>query len=327
MPLRSIAVLALLLSSLPLTAADDKTAPGPELSAWLSALSEAARTTNYQGVVIYRDGDMMETMRIVHRFQDGEERERLVSLSGEPREILRRGDRVTSILSAARRVLEDRQDGKGLFPSMSQDTVMSLSRHYEFRELGTARIAGRMCRGIHILPQDGLRYGYEVCADDEHKVPLRVTLMDRRGQVLEQLRFAEVAFPAVIADTALESDTDTTGYERVVQAPRPAVASPHGAWVLQQLPPGFRVTARDWRALPGTSGLVEHLLLSDGLSMVSVFSDDRALKRQALGLSRMGGVNAYGRRVGRFHVTVIGEVPPETVKQIGDAVHSAAPAP
>lgn len=321
MRLRFAALLALSLSS----AAFAETPPA-EPSSWLAAISDAARTSNYQGVVVYRDGEMLETMKIAHRFQGGEERERLVSMTGEAREILRRNERVTCILPAARKIMVDHQANKGIFPVMSQDMVMGLSQHYNFRDLGTARVAGRVCRGMHITPQDGYRYGYEVCADEERKVPLRVSLMDRRGRVLEQLMFTEITFPAGIADAALESQLDTRGFQQVTHE----VAKPdEGAtrWVLQKMPPGFRLKMRDLRTLPGTQGTVEHLLLSDGLSMVSVFSASRAAPERTLkGPARMGGMNAYGRTVGPFHITVVGEVPKETVKLIGDSLLAPADA-
>ncbi|MCK5387168.1 MAG: MucB/RseB C-terminal domain-containing protein, partial [Gammaproteobacteria bacterium] len=42
--------------------------------------------------------------------------------------------------------------------------------------------------------------------------------------------------------------------------------------------------------------------------------------KNLLGGSTMGAVNAYGRAVGKYHVTVVGEVPHATVKMIGDSV-------
>ena len=41
----------------------------------------------------------------------------------------------------------------------------------------------------------------------------------------------------------------------------------------EKLPPGYQVVAREQRPLPNSAdGRIEHLLLSDGLSAVSVFS-------------------------------------------------------
>jgi negative regulator of sigma E activity len=73
--------------------------------------------------------------------------------------------------------------------------------------------------------------------------------------------------------------------------------------------------------MPMKKHLVQHFVLSDGLAMVSVYIEKSLADEQALeGESSMGSVNAYGRRVDGHRVTVMGEVPKATVKQIAEAV-------
>ena len=58
-------------------------------------------------------------------------------------------------------------------------------------------------------------------------------------------------------------------------------------------------------------------MLSDGLSAVSVFAAVDVAPAQAFkGLTQMGAVQAYGRSIGRYHVTVVGETPVATVEAI-----------
>ena len=66
---------------------------------------------------------------------------------------------------------------------------------------------------------------------------------------------------------------------------------------------------------------VEHFMYSDGLSSVSIFVEKQMKNsKNLLGSSTMGAVNAYGRAIGEYHVTVVGEVPHATVKMIGNSV-------
>jgi len=51
---------------------------------------------------------MFETLRLLHRNANGQERERLVSLSGEPREILRQDDHSPCLLPKQRQLDADR---------------------------------------------------------------------------------------------------------------------------------------------------------------------------------------------------------------------------
>lgn len=301
----------------------------------LVKISEAARSASYQGVIIYQAEDMLETMRVTHRFQDGVERERVQSLTGEPREILKQDGRVVCFLPKDRKLTMERPTPKGLFPGVTAERVAQIAERYDFERLGTARIAGRVCRGVAITPRDEFRYGYEIWADEQTHVPLKVNLIGRDGAVLEQMVFTEIDYPEAIPDSAFQTALDMSQFREVTlsQGPPQAAAAPAAAaprlqgLQFSRLPPGFRVTMRDLRTLPGGKGSVEHLLLSDGLSAISIFSARRQTSVKSFrGVSRMGAVNAYGRMLGRVHVTVVGEAPPETVRLIGDGLQPAAEA-
>jgi sigma-E factor negative regulatory protein RseB len=302
-------------------------ATADDAAAWLLKISDATRQANYQGVVIYRDGQRMEAMRVVHRQQGGRVQERLTSLTGRSRDILREGDHVAFM--AGEEPVQS-SGGPTLLPVLSQELLTQAAPHYEFRDLGQARVAGRACRGVLISPRDDFRYGYEICGDAETAVPLRVTLVDRRGSMVEQLMFTEIAFPQRIADAAFAPPpgaTPVTG-----NTPPVAVEVPE-TWRVVSLPPGFHVVRRELAPSPDGQGMIEHVLLSDGVSAVSVFGVHAVAPDKAFrGLSNMGAMSAYGRRVGSFHITVIGEVPADTVRMIGDGLaapvaEAAAPPP
>ncbi len=312
---RASLLCAAVLASAP-AAADDA-------ATWLLKISDAARQANYQGVVVYRDGQRMDVMRLVHRQHQGRVQERLTSLTGKARDILREGDRV-AFHAGDEPVRSPEQ--QSLFPVLSRELLAQAATHYDFQDLGLARVAARPCRGVLMSPRDEFRYGYEICGDLVTAVPLRVTLLDRRGRTVEQLMFTEVAFPEHIADAAFTPPPGAraVGVPPVAATPGPAAAAPD-TWQVVTLPPGFRIVRRSVAPSPDGQGLVEHVLLSDGLSAVSVFGmRPNAPDKVFRGVSNMGAMSAYGRRVGSFHITVIGEVPVSTVRMIGDGL--AAPA-
>jgi sigma-E factor negative regulatory protein RseB len=282
-------------------------------SAWLLQVSDAARQANYQGVVVYRDARVMEVLRVIHRSKDGVVQERLTSLTGRPRDVLQEGDNV-SCLVADRPMEAAGGLSRNLLPALSAEALTAAARHYEFRDLGEARVAGRSCQGMLLQPRDEFRYAYEICADRDTAVPLRVTLRDAGGRTVEQLMFTEVAFPAQIADTAFALPPGAT----TMRGAAPHASTGEEKWQLAQLPPGFRVVLRSEQPSPDGGGIIEHVLLSDGLSAVSVFGAQRPAGRVFNGFSHMGAMNAYGRAVGAYHVTVVGEVPQSTVRLIGD---------
>ena len=66
---------------------------------------------------------------------------------------------------------------------------------------------------------------------------------------------------------------------------------------------------------------VDHLVFSDGLAAFSVYLERITGERSPFeGLSQMGALTAYGKRIGEFQVTVVGDVPRVTVDRVGRSV-------
>lgn len=322
--------------SLPALAATDP-------SQFLVRIGEAARGTTYQGVIIYRGEDMLETLRVTHRAHNGTEHERVQALTGDPREILKQDNKVMLLLPKDRKLTLNLPTPKALFPTLSAERLQQIREVYRFEDLGKARVAGRRCDGLAITPRDQYRYGYEIWADEDTAVPLKVSLIGRDGAVLEQMMFTEIEYPKSIPDSAFQATLAPGDNRQVVRmvenGPMPIAPPPPNGLQFERLPPGFRISYRDVRPLPN-GGSVEHLMLSDGLSAISIFSTHRdsataAPAPSAQRVSQMGAVHAYRRVVGGYQLTVVGEAPRETVRMIGDgarpagqpAVSSAQPVP
>lgn len=294
--------------------------------AMLVRISEAARDVNYEGVVVYQGQNRLETLKVVHGFRDGVELERVEALTGAPREIVKRDGKVICLLPRDRKFTLDRPTPKGLFPTLTPERVAQLATVYDFESVGSARIAGRKCEGIAITPRDSYRYGYQIWADAETHVPLKVNLVARDGRVLEQMMFTEVRFPTEIVDARF--DEALAEYEErravaVAEAQQRQQEAAEAGWRFGPLPPGFRVTMRSLRQTADGRGVVEHVVLTDGLTAVSVFSAQQQRETTVpvfQGQSRMGAVHAFGRVMGQVHITVVGEAPEETVRLIGESV-------
>lgn len=308
---------------------------------WLATMSQAARAANYEGVLVYRGDEVLETFRVTHRFADGSERERVQSMTGEVREVLKQNDKVTCLLPKDLRVTANRAaTPKGLFQPLTPERLTQIGTMYELKELGRERVAGRVCRGIAIAPRDDFRYGYQVWADAETGVPLKLSLVAHDGRLLEQMFFTEVKFPARIPDSAFEAAVPEDQARESTEAAADAIAQAHAQEPVadaslatdasqvqfSKLPPGFRVVRYARRMSP--AGVREHIVLSDGLSAVSVYRvlrrDPQAAVAAAQRLDQMGPVNAYSRTVGQVQITVVGEAPRRTIKMIGDNFETAA---
>ena len=296
--------------------------------------ADAARTANYRGVVIYRAGGNMESMRLIHGFAAGVERERLVALTGEPREIIRVDNKVMCLLPQDRKLDLQRPALKGLLTNVTAQSLKELSAWYALRDIGTARVAGRNCRGVELAPRDGYRFGFEIWADEATGVPLKVALLGPGRHALEEVMFTEVEFPASLPDEAFAPQLDPRRFKAVTRA-EPALKELTGGMAdisdfplrFDALPPGYKITMRDQRPARDQRGRIEHLMLSDGLSAVSVFAAlDVPPEKAFSGQTQLGAVQAYGRQMGRYHVTVVGETPRATVELVANGLRLSDPA-
>lgn len=294
---------------------------------WLTRASEAVRTTDYRGTLVYLRNGKMDSLRIVHRFNNGNERARLVSLTGEPREIIRAKGVVTCVLPAQQLVLVARQPNRDdMFSDVSRLADGDLSENYEIRDLGVRRLADRKCRVVAIDAKDEFRYGYQLLIDIETNLPLKLDLL-RGGEVLEQLMFTEITFPERIPDSALESSFKTKGFRRVQHHAVEVHTTPQAdsGWHATALPPGFRLVESGLRKVGGKA-MARQLLFTDGIATVSAFIAPIQGREAFTGATTLGAVNAYGRKINGHQITVVGEVPRVTVRFIAEHIRGGASA-
>ena len=120
---------------------------------WLTRMNDALTTRNYDGTFFHvRDGKF-ETLRIIHRVQDGQVMERLQSLDGSGREFIRGGTELTCYLPDQRVVLVERrpQDGPllGNLPRFDATTA----EFYDVRDVERRRLMGRSVRVVAVDPK------------------------------------------------------------------------------------------------------------------------------------------------------------------------------
>lgn len=291
--------------------------------AWLERMAQAMDELNYQGVFVHMHDGRAETLRVVHRNEDGHVSERLVSLDGVGREIISTQDEVQCILPDKRAVLVESRNDLNPLASAVPTYSQTLDRHYRFRMMGSSRVAGRATQNVAVLPRDGYRYGYLLWLDEATAMPLKSQLRDEDGNIVEQILFASIAFEDRIPRSALQPSIDTEGYTwyRADAKSRAAERTGTTLWRAARVPEGFELQLSNRQVLVGSRFPVEHLVYSDGLASVSVFVESAESDPDPLdGLSRVGAANAYTTRVEGHQVTAVGEVPASTVEIIAESV-------
>jgi len=289
---------------------------------WLGRVTAAGKELNYQGTFIYRHGNEMEAIRIIHKADEKGEHERMISLTGSAREIIRNNEFVTCISPENKSVVVDNKTPGTRLPSFPKE-LAKLDAFYDFRFEGYERVASRQARRVLIKPQDKFRYGYRLWIDDAFELLLRSELLDTEGNAVEQIMFTDIKLYETIDQELLEPDIDGREYKWVTddESSHDAPMSVDTRWSVEGIPKGFMLEHHNMHRLPETNLPVEHLVYTDGLAWVSVYIEKLSSGSELLqGASSMGAVNAYGRIMGQYHITAVGEVPAVTVELLNSSI-------
>ncbi|MEX0607760.1 MAG: MucB/RseB C-terminal domain-containing protein, partial [Halofilum sp. (in: g-proteobacteria)] len=189
----------------------------------------------------------------------------------------------------------------------------------------TSRIAGRIARVIRVTSTDEFRYGYRLWIDRESHMLLRSDLIAPDGEIVERLMFTRFS----ILESVGPEDFEPTHAEREYIEYGEPIPDLHALddpeWQVTELPPGFHTVTHRSQSLPQGGNAVQQSVYSDGLASVSVFvqSLDEAPGDLFEGAAALGAVNAFVTRTDDREITVVGEVPPITVRRIARAVEQA----
>jgi len=286
---------------------------------WLTRAATAARQLNYVGTIVYQHGAVVETSRLVHRYDLGEEFDKLVNLDGPAREVIRSRGEVRCFYPDAQVVRIEPRTFRNAFPSVSAQQQKALAEYYDFRKAEAARVAGLETQAWVFEPKDGLRYGHKFWADAATGLIVKARVVDEHGGTLEQFSFTEVSIGVKIEPEMVNPTwpPQPPGW-RIRQSGRLEAESKETGWVATRVPPGFAKIVDGFRHVQGKRE-VAHLVFSDGLVAVSVFVEPVGARHPS-GSSAQNGLNVYSRQLDENLVTVLGQVPPLTLRQIANSV-------
>lgn len=297
-------------------------------AAWLQAVQDAARHQSFSGTIVYQRGEEVHASRVVQLFDGAESRERVLTLDGQQREFIRRGEEVQCLYPQFRRIVVV-QGGPRSFPAFAQPLPADVLSHYELRRDGSERVANRQCDVAQLVPRDHLRYGYRLCVEPTSGLLFKAQTLNERGAVLEQIAFTDVRIGEGVDASQLRPSWSTAGWS-VDRSDSQATELRQQGWSVTP-PSGFHRLAEVMRHLVGggdpTPRSTFQAVYSDGLATVSVFIEPGApmLSDSAESQGR-GPVTAVSRQVGDARVTVVGEVPQATARSFAESVVHSAPA-
>jgi sigma-E factor negative regulatory protein RseB len=289
---------------------------------WVQKMSMAMRELDYRGEFVYLHENQLESMRISHYKDENGEKERLISLNGEAREVIRDNQNLTCIWPSSRKVVVDFSRKNTFSPIFIPEDIARLEKFYEMKLLGKDRVAGMSTVIVHINPKDKYRYGIKFWISDENGLMLKSNLINEDGKVVEEVMFTSLKLfdgdEKLVIDIMPKIDESFT-LVRYHSGDSSKSFAADNSWQLSAAPGGFWRESVLKRQIPGTDLFVHQMVYTDGLSSLSIFIEKQTSETTS-GMSSMGAVNAYIRIVNNHSVTAIGEVPAITVKQLAEAV-------
>ena len=292
---------------------------------WVQKMSDAMRNLNYRGNFVYLHGNQLESMQIEHYRDTQGEKERLVSLNGEAREVIRDKENLTCIWPSSRKVVVDLSRKNSFSPIFIPEDIARLEKFYRLKLLGMDRVAGQETMVVHIDPRDHYRYGMKFWINHENGLMMKSSLIDETNREIEQVMFTSLQLfddgEALSFDT-LPEIAKNYSLIRYHRSDGDLVADT--AWELDGVPGGFWRESVLKRKIPGTDQVVQQMVYTDGLASLSIFIE-RQTSETMRGSTSMGAVNAFIRILGDHAVTAIGEVPAATVRKVAESVSYRQP--
>ncbi|MEQ1636158.1 MAG: MucB/RseB C-terminal domain-containing protein [Methylococcales bacterium] len=277
----------------------------------LLAMQQSMASLNYHGTLAILKNAKLDTLQYFHAVQKGVEQERLLSLNSPLREVIRDVDAVSCIYKASQQVVIDHKPIGQSFLQALPEIPAVLDSSYDLIAEGDEHVALQPVDVLLVKPRDQFRYARKFWITKQTHLPLKIEVQDFTGETLEQIIFTDLRVVEQLSSVAVEvkdkkvqhiHQFDDLGLDKLPLQ-------------LKHLPVGFEKRVFTRMHLHPSDKAVEQLLLSDGLSSVSVYLEKNPQNFHA-GLQTAGAVNSLSRVIGDYSITVIGDVPAATVELI-----------
>src|SRR5512139_2668186 len=204
----------------------------------LERMSQASHTLNYEGTFVYLHSGHVQSVRIVHGVDAKGEHERLVTLSGKSREVIRNNDEVRCYLPDDRIVQVDKASRNLALTMIKTPEVERISQFYQIDLRGHERVAGRPGTLVALIPRDNFRYQRSYWIDDEAGLMLRADIVDERGKLVEQMMFTSLMMLDAMPKKELVPENATKDFVVIKPADEQAQSSNQetSRWEASSLP-------------------------------------------------------------------------------------------
>lgn len=315
MKLTSILLLLVTLSTSIAAKAEE---PTERAEPWLERLAQSLKTLHFSTSFVVVKNNQAEPYHWFHGLNEqGEELEILSLLNGPRRDILRKNDVISYIEPELGPYSVSSSEISGPIPAIFRKDITTLSNTYDFISVGRSRVLGRAAQLIRIVSKDAHRYGHWLWLDQKTGMLLKLTLVNRAGQLLEQVQFTHLDISPDLVDSLKQ--LEEANLPSVIEIPA-GYQEQELQWQVDWMPDGFKRINANRHRISSTKKPVEFMLFNDGLVDVSVYVNPSEIKQRATDFALDGATVILNQVVNGVEVSVVGKIPPKTAKAIADSV-------
>lgn len=281
---------------------------------WLDSMNLAHQTLNFTIPMVHLEPNSAQTYLFEHGVSDDRQVVYIAALSGPVRHSYRIDNVVTYMEPESRPYSINAGQIIGPSPAIFVGKTQHIVDNYSLTMIEKGRIAGRVTQLIRLKAKDKNRFNYILWLDVETKLLLRYDLFDLNNNLLEQVQAVGLHLNERPSDNVEKLAAQPTSETVMI----PSTAQDN--WRLKWLPAGFEVKASDEHRVVSTAENVDYLMLSDGLTQVSVYIAKAQQAELPAKLQTNNGLSVANFRRGLTDITVVGRIPYETALKIAQSV-------
>ncbi len=284
----------------------------------LQKLSHSLRTLNFSTSFVVIKNNNAEPYHWAHGItEDNIELEVLSVLNGPHRDIVRRNNIVSYLEMGNTPHSINSAFINSPIPEILSGNTTQLNEYYDFVSLGRSRILGRTADSIRIVSKDPYRFNYWLWLDQESGLLLKLAVMNKQGQVLEQVQFTHLELNEAINPSLQQ--VKTSELPKVIDLPEEINKQEH-PWQAGWLPVGFKQINANTHRIVHTQQPSEFKMFSDGLVDVSVYVSPSEEAQRKSGIVYDGATVVFNGISNNIEVSVVGKIPAETAQKIADSI-------
>ncbi|KAF3978394.1 MAG: outer membrane lipoprotein-sorting protein [Methylococcales symbiont of Iophon sp. n. MRB-2018] len=275
------------------------------------------KTLNYQGTVAFFKNGRLDTMKHTHVADQKIEQERLLSLNSPMREVIRDAGTISCIFNKSKKVIVNHRPVSRSFIVDLPIDFSALNTIYRYSLGEEEFVAMRSSQTVFIKPVDQYRYPRKIWIDREYFLPLKVEVYNLAGETLEQVVYTDIQVVDTLKFVKVEKNLDDTNITHIHLQETDALEKMD--FILDEQAIGFHLVFFTRMDTGISDKKVDHLLLSDGFSSVSVYREVKSDDTQ-LGVQTLGTVNSFTRIAEDYQITAMGDVPVKAVEEIAQGI-------